>query len=116
MSRNLMTNLQRVKQCQDVILRRYGPIFLDVSILEPNQSLGMQSNISLVSDKDDRNAALAIQLLKHPHDFFSGLAVERASRFVRQDDCRVAGNGTRQRYALLLTTRKLIRKTVFLFL
>src|SRR6186713_2691246 len=108
-------NLQRMQQCHDVVLWRDGTILLDEPILETNQSLGVKSNIRFMRHEHNRDATLAIKLLEHPHDFLSGLAVESAGRLVRQNDCRVTGDGARKRHTLLLSARKLVRKTMFLF-
>ena len=90
-------------------------IFLDMSILESNQSLCVERDVRFVSDQHNGDAAFPVELLKHSHDFFGSFAVESSCRLVGKDDGRVAGNGARQGHALLLSTRQLIWKTMLLF-
>ena len=104
-----------MKQRQHVVLRQYGPIFLDMSILEANQSLRVKCDIRFVSDQHNGDAAFPVELLKHSHDFLGGFAVESSSRLIGKNDGRVAGYGARQGHALLLSTRQLIWEAMLLF-
>src|SRR5688572_2258626 len=104
-----------MKQSQDVVLRQYGSIFLYMSVFETDESLGVKCDVGFVSYKDNGNATLPVQFLKHPHDFLSGLAVQSARRFVREDDRRIAGNRACQRDALLLASGKLIGEACLFF-
>src|SRR5262245_48197929 len=86
-----------------------------MSIFEAHQSFRVKCDVRFVSDQHNGDAAFPVELLKHSHDFVGGLAVESTCRFISEDNCRIAGYGTRQGHPLLLSTRQLIWKAMLLF-
>ena len=68
--------------------------------------------------RDDDDRILILQLLRQILDFARRDGVERARRFVHEDDLRLDGEGARDAEALLLPARKTERgllQTVFEF-
>jgi hypothetical protein len=66
-----------------------------------------------VRDLDDRHA-LVVQLLEQVHDHFALGRVQRAGRFVGEQQARPRDHGARDGDELLLSAGKLLRIKVFL--
>ncbi len=61
---------------------------------------------------DERGVRISIQLFEHLDDPFARFLVEIAGRFVREQDLRAIGEGSRQGYSLLLSAGELRREVV----
>src|SRR4029077_17327650 len=86
-------------------------ILPDQSIAHDHIALRISSDVLLVRDHDDRDAAL-VELLENGHDLDAGSTVEIAGRFICQQDLRIIDQRARNCDALLLTAGKLTRKMV----
>ncbi len=64
-------------------------------------------DVLFVSDQHDGDA-FAVQFVEQSHDFFAGLAVQIAGRFIGKDQARVVDQRTRNRHALLLAAGNLV--------
>src|SRR5262252_442752 len=84
----------------------------DLAVAEDDDALGVFRDVVFVSDDQQREAAFAVEPLENLHDLDRSAAVERARRLVGQDDRRLIDQRPRDRDALLLPTRKLIRMIV----
>src|SRR5262245_34588124 len=84
----------------------------DLAVAEDDDPLGVFRDAVLVSDEQQRDAALAVEPLEDLHDLDRSAAVERARRLVGKDDRRMIDKRPRDRDALLLPARKLIRVIV----
>jgi hypothetical protein len=78
------------------------------AVLQTDQPPGTGCNIVLVSDKDNGNALLAIELLKNRHDFTAGLSIEIASGLVGKYKLWIVDQRTADGNALLLPAGQLI--------
>src|SRR5690349_4015915 len=89
------------------ILIGYQFVVRDYTIADTNDPPGIRSNIWFVGYKDNRNTLLVVEALENTHDFHARFTIQVSGWFVRQDNSRVVYQGTGNRYALLLTARKL---------
>ena len=69
--------------------------------------LRVRRDMRIMRRNDDR-VALAVQLLQKRHHLAAVGAVERAGRFIRQDDRAAVHQGAGDRDTLLLAARKLV--------
>ncbi len=84
----------------------------DAAVAEADDARAVLRDLVLVRDDDDRDAALALELLKDLHHLDTGARVEVARRLVREQDRRLGHQRARDRHALLLAARQLIRMMV----
>src|SRR5215510_15635886 len=92
---------------------KYLLVASDFAVTEDDDALGVFRDVVFVRDNQQRDAAFAVEPLEDLHDLDRSAAVERASRLVGQDDRRVIDQRPRDRDALLLSARKLIRMIIF---
>ncbi|MNM98119.1 hypothetical protein D3C81_1106400 [compost metagenome] len=85
-----------------------GRIADDQAIADFNDPLRPRRHFAVVGDQDD-HMALAGQFVEQRHDFGAAVAVERAGRFVGEDDVATVHQRPRNRYALLLAAGQLMR-------
>src|SRR5437867_10153955 len=90
----------------------YRPIRHDLAITELHDSRSVLGDVHLVRDEHDGDAALLIQSLKDSHHFDAGLRIEVPGRLVGEHDRGVVDQGARDRDALLLTARQLVRMMI----
>src|SRR6185436_7585117 len=86
-----------------------GRLLEELPLLEVQRAIRELRRLGVVRDHDDRLAVLAVQHLQEPEDFVSGLAVEVVRRLVADEDRRVRDERARDRDALLLAARELLR-------
>ncbi len=84
-----------------------GGVGQDLTIADFNQAVSPFRNFARMGDDDDRMTLLMHGTQKR-HDVFTALAIERAGRFIGENDASAIHQGARNRDALLLATRKLI--------
>src|SRR5215475_13181481 len=89
-----------------------GLVASDLAVAEDDDALGVFRDVVFVSDEQQRDAAFAVEPLEDLHDLDRSAAVEGARRLVRENDRRVIDQRPRDRDALLLSARKLIRMIV----
>ncbi len=87
-------------------------IDLNLPVAEANEPRAVLGDVHLVRDEDDGDAALAIELLEDVHDLDARARIEVSGRLVGEDDRRLVDERARDRDALLLTARQLVRKVV----
>src|SRR5262249_41225107 len=75
------------------------------AIAELNNSICVLGDIRFMGHQNDRQIALAVQSLKYLHHFDGSARVQRARRFVRQNQRRIVNKRAGQRHALLLASR-----------
>ena len=83
----------------------------DQAVAQHDDAPRVRGDVVLVGDEDDRDA-LRDQPLEDRHHLVRGLGVEVAGRLVGHDDRRVADERARDRDALLLAARQLVRVVV----
>src|SRR5262249_41950132 len=83
-----------------------------LSVTECHDSSAVLRDVDLVCDEYHGDSTLAIQALENPHDFDAGCRVEVPGRLVGQYDRRVVDQRARDRDALLLSARELIRMMI----
>src|SRR5215213_5677268 len=84
-------------------------VLLDAAVLEDDDAVGVGRDVRLVRDEDERDASLAVEALEDVHHLDRGARVERARRLVGEDELRVVDERARNRHALLLAARELVR-------
>src|SRR6185503_2899766 len=82
------------------------------ALLEMNEPVRLLRGLRIVRHHDDRLAQVVVQPLEQPEDLLGGRAVEIAGGLVGDDQRRVRDQRTRDRDALLLPARKLVRLVV----
>ena len=97
--------------------RRHAPVGdllvdLDLAVAELDDPRAVLGDVHFVRDQHDGDAALHVQLLEDVHDLDAGARVEVAGRLVRQQDRRLVDQRARDRDALLLAARQLVRVVV----
>ena len=70
--------------------------------------MGTSGDIAFVRDNDDR-VAFSVETLEEVHDFVAGVRVERASRFVGEENGGMIKKGAGDGDVLGLGTGKLVR-------
>ena len=80
----------------------------DVAVAERDDAFGVGGDVGLVRDEHDRDAAFFVELRKRRMTSCETLRVERAGRFVGEDEARVVDERARDRDALLLSARELV--------
>ena len=91
---------------------RIASFLLDAPVAQHQHSVGHVGDDRVVGDEDGGRAEFAVNALDRLEHEHAGLAVERAGRFVAQQDVRLLRNGARDGDALLLAARKLRREMV----
>ena len=76
-----------------------------------NLAAGVPRHLVLVGNDDDRDALL-VEILHQVHDLVRGLRIERARRFIGQQDAGAVGQGASDGDALLLAAGELHRPVV----
>src|SRR4051794_4646436 len=71
----------------------------DFSIAKKQVALGELIDVRFVSDQDNRQTLVFVQLLKDVHDLDGGATVEVASGLVGQEDARMIDEAARDRNA-----------------
>ena len=82
----------------------------DESVLDMDDLVGFVGNAAFMGDDDDRHPVGLVKFFQEFHDFDRGPGVERACRFVRQDDVGVRNQGAGDRDTLFLPAGHLIRE------
>src|ERR1700675_1036496 len=62
-----------------------------------------------MSDQDNGDSLLAVQVLEDGHDLDAGARIQRAGGLVGENDLRVVDEASRDRHALLLAAGELVR-------
>src|SRR5688572_1843502 len=88
-----------------------APVLHDFAVLEANDSLAVRRDVGLVRDDDD-GLPVAMQLVEQTQDLDARLRVEVARRLVGEQDRRVRDERARDRHALPLAARKLVRQVI----
>ena len=84
----------------------------DPAVTEADQPRAVFRDVHLVRDEEHGDAALVVQPLEDAHDLDAGARVEVAGRLVGEDDRRLVDQRARDRDALLLAARQLVRDVV----
>ena len=66
--------------------------------------MATRSQVKIVGHEYERRALFAVQCEHQFDDFGSGIGIEVARGLIAKDNARTGDEGTRDRYALLLTT------------
>lgn len=74
----------------------------DPAVHEVDATVGPLRDVSVVSDHDDRQLALGVEVVQEPEDCVPRAGVERAGRLVGQQQFRLADAGPSDRHPLLL--------------
>src|SRR5205085_1584150 len=82
------------------------------SVTHNHVTAGKRSDVGLVCDHDDGNAA-TIQLLEDSHNFDTGPTVEISGGLISQDYFRLVDQRSGDCHSLLLAARKLTRMMFF---
>ena len=95
-----------------VDLRRRADL-LDPSLVEHGDAVAHRERLLLVvGDVDERDAEVALERLEEDLHLLAQLEVERAERFVEEEDRRPVDDRARQRDPLALAARELHRLAV----
>ena len=89
-----------------------GVLFDDAAVAEADDACPVLGDVVLVRDQQDGDALLGIQALKDAHHFDARSRVEVAGRLVGENQRRLIDQRARNRDALLLPARQLIRMMV----
>src|SRR5215212_1997631 len=107
---NLVIDGGQVLQLLARVARRGDAVvLLNPPVLEDDDAVGVGRDVRLVRDEDERDPALAVEALEDVHHLDRGARVERARRLVGEDELRVVDERARNRHALLLPARELVR-------
>src|SRR4051812_24626228 len=87
----------------DVVVLLYAPV------LEDDDAVGVGRYVLLVRDEYERDSPLAVEALENLHHLDGRARVERARRLVGEYERRVVDERARNRHALLLSARELVR-------
>src|SRR5947209_5829578 len=79
------------------------------TVLEDDDAVGVPGDVRLVRDEDERYPALAVEALENLHDLDRGARIKIPRRLVGEDERRVVDECARDRHALLLSARQLVR-------
>ena len=83
---------------------------LDAALVEDRHAVGQRHRLGLVvGDEDHRHAQLAVQAADLELHLLAQLLVQRRQRLVHQHHAWLEDEGTRQRHALLLSARQVLR-------
>src|SRR5690606_1097115 len=91
--------------------RRVADVLDDFAVAQPDDALAVRRDLGLVRDDDDR-LAVGVQLVEQREDLDRRLRVEITGRLVREQDGRVRHERPRNRNALPLAARELIRQMI----
>ena len=80
----------------------------DTPVGDADDAVRVSGDVAVVGHHNDR-VPLPVQLLQDGHDLFAALAVERAGRFIGQDDRPAVHQRARDADALLLAAGELVR-------
>ena len=83
---------------------RIGELFGFAVVEDGDHVSQLKRLFPVVGDEDRGQAKLVVDLAQGVAQFVADLGVERAERFVQQQDARLAGKGAGQRDALSLAT------------
>src|SRR5262245_3945207 len=89
-----------------------GSIRAHATITEPDDPRAVFRDVTFVRHEHDRQPALDVQLLKDVHHLDAGPRVEVAGRLVGEQQHRVGNERARDRDALLLSARHLVRMVI----
>ena len=85
-------------------LKRTGDLLVadDLPVAEIDVAVGVCRDVGFVGDDDRGDALQAIEALKDRHDLDTRARIERARRFIRENDLRIVHQSARDGDALLL--------------
>src|SRR5262245_7154307 len=87
---------------------RQAQIFHDRAVAEHDTATRIAGDLGLVGDDDDGDP-LPVEVAKEAHDIGGSLAIEGAGRLIRQQQLWIVDERARDRDALLLAARELLR-------
>ena len=87
---------------------RFTGVGNDASVFDFDDAVGLTGDVRVVRDHDDR-VTLTVQLLDDFHDGFAAFGIQRAGRFVGQNDFTAVHQRARDADALLLAAGQLVR-------
>ena len=87
-------------------------VFDNDAVAQANRALRPSRQSGIVGDQYNRAATLAIEFFHQPHNVFARGLIKIAGGFVREQNARCVHECARQRDALLLATRQLLRKVM----
>src|SRR5262245_5473937 len=86
---------------------------LQLSIFEMNVPIAECGDVRIVSHDDDGDSVLPVEPLENRHDLHACARIQRACRFVRENNTGIINERPCNRDTLLLTARKLAGLMLF---